>query len=63
MEIVTMLKVLTVAVAGLLTFVTMKRVMDEMRSRVRVKTGDGPRQRAVTRLRQDPRTGVYYPEE
>ena len=63
MEIVTMLKVLTIVVGGLLTFITMKRVMTEMRARVRVKPNKHTRARAVTRLRQDPRTGVYYPEE
>ena len=63
MEIVTMLKVLTIALAGVLTFITMKRVMTEMRARVRVRPNDHARARAVTRLRQDPRTGVYYPED
>ena len=63
MEIVTMLKVLTIAVAGLLTLVTMKRAMDAIRSRMRVQPVETPKRRAVTQLRQDPRTGVYYPEQ
>ncbi|CAN5287035.1 hypothetical protein BH10PSE7_BH10PSE7_24470 [soil metagenome] len=63
MEIFTMLKVLTIAVAGLLTLVTVRRAMEAMRARVQVKTDDTVRHRGVTRLRQDPRTGVYYPEQ
>ena len=63
MEMVTMLKVLTIVVAGVLTFITLQRVMTELRARVRVRQNPTPRQRAVTRLRQDPRTGVYYTDE
>ena len=54
-------KVVTVVIAGVLTVVTARRLMNEMNAaRVRVK----PRQpTAVTKLRQDPATGVYYPAE
>ena len=54
-------KVVTVVIAGVLTVMTARRLMNEMNAaRVRVK----PRQpNAVTKLRQDPATGVYYPVE
>jgi hypothetical protein len=59
-----MLKVLTIAVAGVLTVATLKRIMDQFllqKSPVKAQT---PRDnRTVTRLRQDPVTGVYYPEQ
>jgi len=57
-----MLKFLTIAVAGVLTAVTLKRVIEEWnKARIGVKAKE-PEPRAVTRLKQDPRTGVYYPE-
>ena len=54
-------KVVTVVIAGVLTVMTARRLMNEMNAaRVRVK----PRQpNAVTKLHQDPATGVYYPVE
>ena len=54
-------KVVTVVIAGVLTVMTARRLMNEMNAaKVRVK----PRQpTAVTKLRQDPATGVYYPAE
>jgi hypothetical protein len=59
-----MLKILTIAVAGVLTVITLKRIMDQLflqRSPVKAQT---PRDhRTVKRLRQDPVTGVYYPEQ
>jgi hypothetical protein len=58
-----MLKILTVAVAGVLTAMTLKRVYDELRlQRARVKATDPRQTPAVTRLRQDPRSGIYFPE-
>lgn len=53
-------KVVTVIVAGVLTAITVRHLMSVMNAaRVRVK----PRQdNAVTRLRQDPSTGIYYPD-
>ena len=58
-----MLKALTIAVAGILTAAVIKQVMDGLnaaKAKVAVKRRVDPR--AVTRLRQDPRTGIYYPE-
>jgi hypothetical protein len=53
-------KVVTVIVAGVLTVLTARRLMSEMNAaRARVK----PRQpNTVTKLRQDPSTGIYYPD-
>lgn len=57
------LKAIAVAVAGVLTILAVRRVMRELEAaKVRVKSAADPRGRRVTRLRQDPRTGVYYPE-
>jgi len=58
------LKALTVVIAGWLTYLAVSRVMgqlDATRAHARVK----PQQRRTPakRLRQDPRTGIYYPEE
>ena len=54
-------KVVTVIVAGVLTAITVRRLMNAMNAaKVRVK----PRQdNAVTKLRQDPATGIYYPAD
>jgi hypothetical protein len=58
-----MLKLLTIVVAGVLTVVTLKRVFQELQAhRARVMPRNPEPKRAVTRLRQDPKTGVYYPE-
>jgi hypothetical protein len=61
-----MLKALTIAVAGILTAAAIKaikQVMDGLnaaKARVAARRPFDPR--AVTRLRQDPKTGIYYPE-
>jgi hypothetical protein len=59
-----MLKFMAFAVAGMLTIVIVKRVMDALNaSRAQVKArppGDVARVRS---LRQDPKTGVYFPED
>ena len=54
-------KVVTVLLASVLTVITARRLMREVEAaKVRVR----PRQpNTVTRLRQDPATGVYYPVE
>lgn len=54
-------KVVTVLLASVLTVVAARRLMREVEAaKVRVK----PRQpNTVTKLRQDPATGVYYPVE
>jgi hypothetical protein len=57
-----LLKVMTVLLAGIVSLLGLRLVMRSMDAqKVRVRTGQKP-QRHVTRLRQDPRTGVYYPE-
>jgi hypothetical protein len=59
-----MLKIVTIAVAGVLTVITLKRMMDQFllqKSPVKAQTPRDPR--TMTRLRQDPVTGVYYPEQ
>lgn len=59
-----MLKALTIAVAGILTAALIKQVMDSLnaaKARVAVKKRPAD-PRAMTRLRQDPKTGIYYPE-
>ena len=58
-----MLKALTFAVAGILTAAAIKQVMDSLNAaRARVAARRPANPRAVTRLRQDPETGIYYPE-
>ncbi|MFT3989427.1 hypothetical protein [Aestuariivirga sp.] len=57
------LKALTVVIAGWLTYLAVSRMMGQLeaaRAQARVKP---QRRQAPKRLRQDPRTGVYYPEE
>jgi hypothetical protein len=57
------LKAITVAVAGVLSLLALRHVMKEFEAaKVRVRAKTDPRQTRVTRLRQDPHTGVYYPE-
>ena len=53
-------KVVTVIIAGVFTVLTARRLMNELNAaKVRVK----PRQdNSVTKLRQDPSTGIYYPD-
>ncbi len=58
------LKVLTVIVLGVLTLLAFRHVMRQVEAaRVRVKARTPRDPRAVKRLRQDPRTGIYYPVE
>ena len=59
-----MLKLLTVSVAGVLTVVTLKRLFELLQAQraVRVTTRQANPPNTVTRLRQDPQSGVYYPE-
>jgi hypothetical protein len=59
-----MLKFMTIAVAGILTIAVVKRVMDALNaSRAQVKAPPPGDSRKVTSLRQDPKTGVYFPED
>jgi len=56
------LKVITVVLAGVLTVLALRHVMRELdAAKVRVKARH-QRPGSMTRLRQDPRTGIYYPE-
>jgi hypothetical protein len=58
-----MLKAMTIAVAGILTAAAIKQMMDALNSaKARVVARRPVNRRAVTRLRQDPKTGIYYPE-
>ena len=57
------MKALTITVAGILTAAAIKQIMDGLhaaKARVAAKRPADPR--AVTRLRQDPKTGIYYPD-
>jgi hypothetical protein len=57
------LKAITVAVAGVLTLLAVRHVIRGLEAaKVRVRTKTDPGNARVTRLRQDPRSGVYYPE-
>ena len=57
------LKAITVVVAGVLTILAVRQIMNQLEAaKARVRSNASHRQRPVTRLRQDPRTGVYYPE-
>ena len=57
-----MLKLVTIVVACVLTVLTVRKIMQQLSaSAAKVKVAP-PARRTVTRLRQDPRTGVYYPE-
>lgn len=54
-------KVVTVIIAGVLTILTARRLMNEMNAaKIRVKPCQP---NTVTKLRQDPSTGIYYPVE
>ncbi|WP_373502588.1 hypothetical protein [Aestuariivirga sp.] len=56
------LKAVTVLIAGLLSLLAVRHVMREMQA-VKVKaTTRQARPQQMRRLRQDPRTGIYYPE-
>lgn len=57
------LKAITVVVAGVLTLLAVRQILNQLEAaKARVRANTSNRQRPVTRLRQDPRTGVYYPE-
>ena len=57
-----LLKVLTALVAGIVSLLALRHMMRSMEAqKVRVRTAQRP-PRHVARLRQDPRTGIYYPE-
>jgi hypothetical protein len=57
------LKALTVIVAGILTILALRHLMRQVEAaKVRVKVKAQNHRRTPTRLRQDPRTGIYYPD-
>ncbi len=57
------LKALSLALVGLLSLLAMGFMLREMQA-VKVKArARQPGPQRLRRLRQDPRTGVYYPEE
>jgi hypothetical protein len=58
-----MIRALAITVAGLVTAAILKRMVDSMTA-VQAKAAPEPARdlRPATRLRQDPTTGVYYPE-
>lgn len=57
------LKVVTVLIAGILSLLAVRHMMRELEAaKVRVRASQPRQPRPATRLRQDPRTGVYYPE-
>ncbi len=57
------LKIAIMVVAGLLSLLALRHVMREMQA-VKVKAKMQPQARQqMRRLRQDPRTGIYYPED
>lgn len=57
------LKLLSLLAAALLSFFVIKLMMMRDMQPVRVKSAARPRQpQQLRRLRQDPRTGIYYPE-
>ena len=58
------LKAITVVVAGLLTLVAVKQMVGQLTAaRARARVQPARRPDSVTRLRQDPRSGIYYPEK
>ena len=58
-----MLKFLTLLLAGLLTAITIKRLIDHFaRARIAVRKASNTERPAITRLKQDPATGIYHPD-
>ena len=56
------LKTLSVIAAGLLSLLVARLLVREMQAvRVKANSRQAP-PRTMRRLRQDPRTGIYYPE-
>ena len=56
-------KFVLMIVAGLVSLLAVRHVMREMQA-VKVKASHRQaRPQGIRRLRQDPRTGVYYPED
>jgi hypothetical protein len=59
-----MLKLITVALAGIVTALMARKLMGELEAaKVRVQAKRPDPGQPVHRLRQDPNTGIYYPAE
>lgn len=59
-----MLKVLIVAAAGMLTLMAIRQLMAGFRAvQARVRARPAEPRAIIRRLRQDPTTGIYYPED
>ncbi len=57
------LKALMFVIAGILSLLAMRHMMREMQAvKVKAKAQSSRGQPQMRKLRQDPRTGVYYPE-
>lgn len=58
------LKAVTIIVTGLLAALAVSRMAGELKAaKVRAQVRPTTARRQPVRLRQDPRTGVYYPED
>jgi hypothetical protein len=58
-----MFKTVTIIVAGLLSLLAMKKILAAQEAaKVKVRAAAAKPNQALRRLRQDPATGVYYPE-
>ncbi len=64
-EVSAMIARIVLGTIGLvLAAISVKRMFDDLRrSPVRVANEEAAAARAVTQLKQDPRTGVYYPAD
>jgi hypothetical protein len=57
-------KALALIVAGLVMLLMVHHVLRQVEAaRVRVRASTRPSSRPAAKLRQDPRTGIYYPED
>ncbi len=57
------LKALTVLLAGIVSILAVRHMMRELQAvKVRANAHRTPHPQSRIRLRQDPRTGIYYPE-
>jgi hypothetical protein len=56
-------KAVSVIVAGVLTVIAVRRTLSMLKTMQHAKVrSQAPRGLEPTRLRQDPKTGVYYPD-
>jgi hypothetical protein len=58
-----LVKALTVIIAGCVSILALRHLMNGLEAaKVRVRSSRDRDPRPVRKLRQDPRTGIYYPE-